>query len=68
MQVWTLASFPEQREEGEEAKFKKKNVANISWFWPNTRGEGLTFSFLRPSIHGGPGPDVSCELNKDVLS
>lgn len=68
MQVWTLASFPEQREEGEEIKLKKKKKC-CQYFLVLAKYQrgGVNF-FFSAAIHGGPGQDVSCELNKDVLS
>ena len=57
----------EQRVGGEEQGKKGNKLLNISWFQLDSRGDVLISSFLKP-FTGGPGQDVFCELNKDILA
>ena len=47
---------------------KKEGLkSNISWFQSASRGGVLISPFL-PSFTGGPGQDVSCEVNRGILA
>ena len=57
----------EQRVGGEEQGKKGNKLLNISWFQLDSRGDVLISSCPQSST-GGSGQDISCDLNKGILT
>ena len=60
-------SFSFFLKQNKEQGKKGNKLLNISWFQLDSIRDVLISSFLKP-FTGGPGQDVFCELNKDILA